>query len=232
MVLKTVECPTGLLQVCCTVLYIRLKGCSSFVIYAWWKGWLHLLGEDNREKKSLHHLHFGYIYRRMAYSVHQREQERHACVGVLPIAGEHSWSIVLLLVVVVVGGGGSSSSSSSSSCWLVLSMRQEQSPQWKLPQHTLCDSHSLCRPAYNMKSVILDIAKTKSPNTCSIRLWTSQWGGQRSRAPARPPKCSSGSWPDCCCKPSRAGALSVAWLNRTIPFWVCSGALIQNSVIV
>ena len=90
-------------------------------------------------------------------------------------------------------------------------------PLLKPPRHTPCDSHSLCRPAYNMKSVILNIVWKPIFITCSIRLWTSQWGGQRSRAPALPPRCSSGSWQGCC-KPSRAGIQSVAWLNSTIPF--------------
>ena len=45
--------------------------------------------------------------------------------------------------------------------------------------------------------------------TCSTHLWTSQWEDQKSKAPARLPICSSGSWPSCC-KPIRAGTTSGA----------------------
>ena len=91
-----------------------------------------------------------------------------------------------------------------------------------LPQHTLCDSHGLCRPACNKKILSQPLysryASFKSNEfhfiscfiTCSIRLWTIPWEGQRSRAPTLLPRCSSGSWPGCCKPSSRAKAQSGA----------------------
>ena len=92
-----------------------------------------------------------------------------------------------------------------------------------LPQHTLCDSHGLCRLACDKSFIFLNLCFLLCLNlksnelhfipvfiTCSIHLWTIQWEGQRSRAPTLLPRCSSGSWPGCCKPSSRAKAQSGA----------------------